>query len=154
MICVLNDVLINYIHLKLWFWMYLKEMFLLSYCSWEVLSFNFDKSFSDKLTTYNVKIVFTSPVRVKRFFTFKDKLAKILLSEFFYKYKCGGCNATYYWKTKHRFKVHICEHLGISHLTGKIVKIDSNKLTAIQEHFLCCNYTILRRPFWPGKVTF
>ena len=71
-------------------------MFLLSYCSWEVLSFNFDKSSSDKLTTYNVKIVFTSPVRVKRFFTFKDKLAKILLSEFFYKYKCGGCNATYY----------------------------------------------------------
>ena len=37
-------------------------------------------------------------------------------------------------KTKHHFKVQICEHLGISHLTGKKVKIDNNKLTAIQEH--------------------
>ena len=34
----------------------------------------------------------------------------------------------------------ICERLGISHLTGKKVKIDNNKLTAIQEH-LCCNYS-------------
>ena len=92
--------------------------------------------------TYNIKIVFTSPVRVKSFFTFKDKLPKILLSESFYNYKCGGCNATYYGKTKHRFKVQICEHLGISHFTGKMVKIDSNKLKAIQEHFLCCNHSL------------
>ena len=35
----------------------------------------------------------------------------------------------------------ICEHLRISHLTGKMVKIDSNKLTAIQEHPLFCNYS-------------
>ena len=30
-------------------------------------------------------------------------------------------------------------HLGISHLTGKKVKIDDNKLTVIQEHLLRCN---------------
>ena len=58
-----------------------------------------------------------------------------------YKYKCGGCNATYYGKTKRHFKVRICEHVSISHLTRKKVKIDSNKLTAIQEHLLCCNYS-------------
>ena len=39
------------------------------------------------------------------------------------------------------FKVQICEHLGISHLTGKKVKIDHNKLTVIQKHLLCCNYS-------------
>ena len=39
------------------------------------------------------------------------------------------------------FKVRICEHLGMSHLTGKKVKIDNNKLTAIQERLLCCNYS-------------
>ena len=55
--------------------------------------------------------------------------------------KCGGCNATYYGKTKHHFKVRLCEHLGISHLTGKAAKIDNNKLTAIQENFLYCNYS-------------
>ena len=99
------------------------------------------KLFSDKLTSCNLKIVFTSPVRVKSFFTFKDKLAKMLLSGLVYQYECGGCNATYYGKTKRHYKVRICKHLGISHLTEKKVKIDNNKLTAIQEHLLCCNYS-------------
>ena len=77
------------------------------------------KLFTDKLTSCNLKIVFTSPVRVKSFFTFKDKLPKMLLSGLVYQYRCGGCNATYYGKTKRHFKVRICEHLGISHLTEK-----------------------------------
>ena len=87
--------------------------------------------FSDKLTSCNLKIVFTSPVRVKSFFTFKNKLPKMLLSGLVYQYKCGGCNATYYGKTKRHFEVRICEHLGISHLTEEKVKIDNNKLTEI-----------------------
>ena len=99
------------------------------------------KLYSDKLTSCNLKIVFASPVRVKRFFTFKDKLPRMLLSGLVYQYKCGGCNATYYGKTNRHFKVRICEHLGISYLTEKKVKIDNNKLTAIQEHLLCCNYS-------------
>ena len=98
------------------------------------------KLFSDKLTSCNLKIVFTSPVRVKSFFTFKDRLPKMLLSGLVYQYKCGGCNAIYYAKTKRHFNVRICEHLGISHLAEKKVKIDNNKLTAIQEHLLCCKY--------------
>ena len=59
----------------------------------------------------------------------------MLLSGLVYQYKCGSCNATNY------FKVRICEHLGILHLTDKKVKIDNNKLTVIQEHLLCCNYS-------------
>ena len=77
------------------------------------------KLFIDKLTSCNLKIVFTSPVRVKSFFTFKDKLPKMLLSGLVYQYKCGGSNATYYGKTKRHFKVRICKHLGISYLTEK-----------------------------------
>ena len=46
---VLNHFLINYIHLKLWFRMYLKEMFLLSCRSWEVLRFKFEISFKNYL---------------------------------------------------------------------------------------------------------
>ena len=98
------------------------------------------KLFNDKLTFCNLKIVFASPIRVKSFFTVKDKLPKMLLSGLVYKYKCGGCNATYYGKTNHHFRVWICENLGISHLTGKKVKIDNNKLMVIQEHLLCCSY--------------
>ena len=51
-----------------------------------------------------------SPITVKSVFTFKDKLPKMLLSGLVYKCKFGGCNATYYGKTKHHFKVWICEH--------------------------------------------
>ena len=101
----------------------------------------FQKFFNDKLTSCNLKIVFTSPVRVKSFSTFNDKLPKMLLSGLVYKRKCGGCNSTYYGKTKRHFKIRICEHWGISHLTGKKVKIDNNKLMTIHEHFLCCNYS-------------
>ena len=97
------------------------------------------KSFNDKLKSCNLKIVFTSPVRVKSFFTFNDKLLKMLLSGLVSKY--SDCNATYYGKAKRHFKVQICEHLSISHLTGKKKKIDNKKLTAIHEHLLCCNYS-------------
>ena len=99
------------------------------------------KLFNDKVTSCNLKIVFTRPVRVKSLFTFKDKLPKMLLSGLVYKHQWGGCNATYYGKTKRHLKVRIGEQLDISHLTGKKVKIDNNKLKAIQEHLLCCNYS-------------
>ena len=94
------------------------------------------KLFSDKLTSCNLKIVFTSLVRVKSVFTFKDKFPKMLLSGLVYQYKCGGGNATYYGKTKSHFKVQFCEHLGISNLAEKKVKIDNNKLTANTSHVL------------------
>ena len=71
------------------------------------------KLFSDKLTPCNLKIVFTSLVRVKSFFIFKYNLPKMLLSGLVYKYNCGDCNATSYVKIRHHFEVRICEHLGI-----------------------------------------
>ena len=86
-----------------------------SFTIWKKLQ----KLFSDKLTSCNLKIVFTSPVRVKCFFTFKNKLPKMLLSGIVYQCKCGGCNAIYYGKAKCHFKVRIYEYLGILHLTEK-----------------------------------
>ena len=77
------------------------------------------KLFIDKSKSFILKILFTSPVRVKSFFTFKDKLSKMLLPGLVYQYNCGACNATHYGRTKYHFKVRICEHLGISHATEK-----------------------------------
>ena len=54
-------------------------------------------------------------------------------------FKCGGCNATYYGKTKRHFKIRMCEHLGVSALTGKRVKGDND--SDIKEHLLFCNYS-------------
>ena len=78
------------------------------------------KLYSDKLTSCNLKIVFTLPVRVKSFFTFKDKLLKILISWLIYKYKCSRCNATYYGKTNHHFKFRSSSFEDFSILTKKI----------------------------------
>ena len=109
----------------------------------------FQKIFCDKFTSCNLKIVFTSPVRVKSFFTFKDKLLKVFPSGCVYKYKCGGCNATCYGKTERHFKVQICEQLGISHLTGRKVKIANTKNTS---YVVTTLHPLKTFPFWPGKV--
>ena len=52
--------------------------------------------------------------------------------------QCGGCNATYYDKTKCHFKVRIREHSGISTLTEKRVKDGDD--SAIKEHLLFCSH--------------
>ena len=73
------------------------------------------------------------------FFTFKDKIPVFLRSGIVYKFKCGGCNATYYGKTKRHFKVKMCERLEDSALIGKGVKGDNN--SDIKEHHLSCNHS-------------
>ena len=51
----------------------------------------------------------------------------------------GGCNATYYRKTKRHFKIRICEHVEVSALTGKRVKGDNDSV--IKEHHLFYNHS-------------
>ena len=98
------------------FRMYVNEKFLLSYLSWEVLRFKFKRGFKNHLMI-NWRLAIQ-----KLFWHHPSQL-----------------NAFSPSRISH-FIARIWEHLGISHLTGKKVKIDNNKLTAIQEHFLCCNY--------------
>ena len=93
----------------------------------------------NKLPHCNLRIVFQTKCKLINFFTFKDKIPVFLRSGIVYKFKCGGCNATYYGKTKHHFKIRMCEHLGVSALTGKRVKGDND--SAIKEHHLFCNYS-------------
>ena len=92
-----------------------------------------------KLPQCNFPIVFQSKCRLINFSTFKDKIPFFLHSGINYKFKCGGCNATYHDKTKHHFKVKMCEHLGISALTGRRVKGDND--STIKEHHLFCNHS-------------
>ena len=58
-------------------------------------------------------------MQVDHFFHIKDKIPVFLRSGIVYKFKSGGCNATYYGKNKRHFKVRMCEHLGVSALTAK-----------------------------------
>ena len=93
----------------------------------------------NKLPHCNFQIIFQNNSKLINFFTFKDKISIFLRAVVVCKFKCGGCTATYYGKTKHHFKVRICEHLGVSALTGKRVKGDNN--SAIKEHYLFCNHS-------------
>ena len=93
----------------------------------------------NKLPHCNLRIVFQTKCKLINFFTFKDKIPVFLHSGIVYKFKCGGCNGTYYGKTKRHFKIRMCEHLGVSALTGKRVKGDND--SAIKEHHLFCNYS-------------
>ena len=92
----------------------------------------------NKLPHYNFKTVFQTKSKLVNFFTFKDKIPVFLRSGIFYKFKCGGCNAPYYGKTKRHFKVRMCEHLGVFAVTGKRVKGDND--SAIKGHHLFCNH--------------
>ena len=91
----------------------------------------------NKLPHCNFRIVFQS--KLINFFISKDKIPVFLRSGIVYKLKCGGCNTTYYCKTKHHFKVRMCEHVGVSALTGKRVKGDKD--SAIKKHHLFCNHS-------------
>ena len=82
----------------------------------------------NKLPYCNIRFVFQTKCKISNFFTFKDKIPSFLRSGIVYKFQCGSCNATYYGKTKRHFKVRMCEHLGISALTGKRVKGDDNSV--------------------------
>ena len=72
----------------------------------------------NKLPYCNVQFVFQTKCKISNFFTFKDKIPLVLRSGIVYKF--------HYDKTKRHFKVRMCEHLGISALTGKRVKGDDD----------------------------
>ena len=78
----------------------------------------------NKLRYCNIRFALQTKCKISNFFTFQDKIPSFLRSGIIYKFQCGSCNATYYGKTKRHFKVRMCEHLGISALTGKRVKGD------------------------------
>ena len=83
--------------------------------------------------------------RLSSKFTFKDTISKEMCSLFYYKFQCSSCNATYYGKTEHHFKVCVSEHMGIFASTGKNIK--STKNSAPHDHMLVCN-NIATFLFW------
>ena len=93
----------------------------------------------NKLPSCNFRIVLRTKCKLINFFTYKDKIPVFLRPDIVYKFKCDGCNATYYGRTKHHFKVRMCEQLEASVLTGKTVKGDND--SAIKEHHLFCNHS-------------
>ena len=73
----------------------------------------------NKLPYCNRRIVSQTKRKLINSITFKDNISVFLRSYIVFEFKCVGCIATYDGKTKHHFKVEMCEHLGLSVLTGR-----------------------------------
>ena len=52
---------------------------------------------------FNLRTIFTSPIKTKNFFSLQEKTPKMLISGFVYKCKYDSCNATYCSKIKGHF---------------------------------------------------
>ena len=77
---------------------------------------------SSSIPYCKLKVIFKSSLRLGTLFNFKDCIPKTFLSCVVYNFLCGGCNATYISKTKQHFKKRGSEHMGVSALTGKVLK--------------------------------
>ena len=73
----------------------------------------------NKLHHFNFRIAFQTKCKLVNSFTFKDKIPFFLCFGIVYKFKCSGCNTTYYGKAKRHFKVRMCEYFNGEYFNQK-----------------------------------
>ena len=86
-----------------------------------------------------IQVIFRSQRRLKRLFSFKDKLPTALQSYIIYRYTCRACNSSYIGKTDRHQNVRWCEHLKITPMKRQPSKSKS-KPTAVHEHITSTNH--------------
>ena len=92
------------------------------------------KSIQGNLQFSSLKVVFRSPCKLRSLFHFKDTLDKKIRSDLVYRYRFSNCNVTYYGKTYRHFFTRAAEHMEISNVTEKPVKIV--KQSAVSDNLL------------------
>ena len=88
---------------------------------------------------YIFRIVFHTKCKLINFFTSKDKIPVFLRCSFVYKFRCGGCNITYYGKISAILKPECVNTLEFLLLLEKKVTGDID--STINEHHLFCNHS-------------
>ena len=86
------------------------------------------------------------PYGMENYFNFKGKIKQQLRSFLVYNFKCNNCNAECNGKTKRHYRTQTSEHIGVSPLTGKSVKHNS-QTSAIHDHMLFCNTVVCPEDF-------
>ena len=79
---------------------------------------------------------------MKNYFNFKDKAKRELRSLLVHNFKCNSCNAEYIDKTKRHYRTRTSKHIGVSPLTGKYVK-NNSQTSAVHDHMPLCK-TVVR----------
>ena len=99
------------------------------------------KTFKQLLPACDLTVVFKVFLRMKNYFNFKDKIKRELRYLLVYNFKCNSCNAEYIGKTKRHYKTRTSEHIGVSLLTGKCVK-NNSQTSALDDHMLFCKAVV------------
>ena len=99
------------------------------------------KTFKQLFPACDLRVIFKVSSRMKNYFNFKDKIKGELLSLLVYNFKCNSCNAEYVGKTKRHYRTRTSEHTGVSPLTGKCVK-NNSQTSVVHHHMLFCKTVV------------
>ena len=89
-----------------------------------------------------LKIVFSSPNRLRSGFMFKDRLPREMDSMCLYKFSCDTCNCIYLGETKRHFLVRSYEHIGCSISTNNRLAQNTNTQTTVNKHSIDFGHNI------------
>ena len=70
-------------------------------------------------------------------FRYKDQIPKSCCSGVVYKFCCSSCGESYIGSTNARLKTRVCQHLGISDRTGKMLTLPIS--SAVRDHLSQCD---------------
>ena len=98
------------------------------------------------LPAWDLEVISKVSLRMKNYFNFKDKIKRVLRSLLVYNFKCNSRDADYIGKTKRRYRMRTWEHIGVSPLTGKCVK-NNSQTSAVHDHMLFCKTVVCPEDF-------
>ena len=98
------------------------------------------------LSACDLSVMIKISWHTKNYFTFKDKIKRELRSLLVYNFKCNSCNAEYIVKTKRHYRMWTSEQIGVSPLTGKCVK-NNSQTSAAHDHILFCKTVVCPEDF-------
>ena len=104
------------------------------------------KTFKQLLPACDLRVIFKVSLRMKNYFNFTDKIKPELRSLLAYNLKHSSCNAEYIGKTKRYYRTRTSEHIGVSPLTGKFVK-NNSQTPAVHDHMLFCTTVVCPEDF-------
>ena len=92
-----------------------------------------------------LRVVFLTNVRLRKYFCTKDFVPETLQSSLIYNFSCGSCTASCIGKTYRHFKVRVLEHQGVSPRTGKPVR--GTLSTSVKDQMVACDYKVVHQNF-------
>ena len=98
------------------------------------------------LPACDLRVIFKVSLCMTNYFNFKDKINRELRSLLVYNFNCNSCNAEYVGKTKLHYRTRTSEYIGVSPLTGKCVK-NNSQTSAVHDHMLFCKTVVCPEDF-------